>query len=286
MSLLCIADKPGRIQHNRLKALKKYYEFDIATLSDKVDVDKYDCVYYSHFSLYKKMPTKKRKFTSVTSHKCLDDMDDTLSRLSKFDRVSVNNMFLLKAFKPHIKNLFYTPNGVDTKFFRQLRTQGFHTPKAFGWVGNRDRATKNYNSIFKPLGKTIGPKYNFAFIAPSKSDPLSALRNAGHMLGFYNNMDFFLVTSSTEGTPNPALEALACCVPIITTRVGNMIEIIKDGENGFFAEDNTEDFTKVIKKASSISEEKYQNMRKRARESIEPWDWKLKKENWAKFLEL
>jgi glycosyltransferase involved in cell wall biosynthesis len=45
-----------------------------------------------------------------------------------------------------------------------------------------------------------------------------------------------LVPSQMEGFGRMAVEALACKTPVIANPVGGLIEIIRDGQNGFFAE--------------------------------------------------
>ncbi|OGN25618.1 MAG: hypothetical protein A3B12_00495 [Candidatus Yanofskybacteria bacterium RIFCSPLOWO2_01_FULL_44_88] len=50
----------------------------------------------------------------------------------------------------------------------------------------------------------------------------------------YNRAGIFVSPSLNEGGPRVALEAMACGLPIITTEVGLMPDIIKDGENGLF----------------------------------------------------
>ncbi|MBI2676577.1 MAG: glycosyltransferase [Candidatus Yanofskybacteria bacterium] len=51
----------------------------------------------------------------------------------------------------------------------------------------------------------------------------------------YNSAKIFVNPSFNEGGPRVALEAMACGLPVITTRVGIMNDLIKDGENGLFA---------------------------------------------------
>lgn len=47
-----------------------------------------------------------------------------------------------------------------------------------------------------------------------------------------NAADVFCLATSNEGMANVLVEALACGVPVVTTRVGGNAELIADGENG------------------------------------------------------
>jgi glycosyltransferase involved in cell wall biosynthesis len=47
-----------------------------------------------------------------------------------------------------------------------------------------------------------------------------------------NRSRVFVLTSYAEGGPRTPLEAMACGIPVVTTPVGLMKELIKDGENG------------------------------------------------------
>lgn len=54
----------------------------------------------------------------------------------------------------------------------------------------------------------------------------------------YNNARTFVNPSFNEGGPRVALEAMACGLPIITTKVGLMHDLIIDNENGLFTDWN------------------------------------------------
>ena len=48
--------------------------------------------------------------------------------------------------------------------------------------------------------------------------------------------DIFVLPSLSEGFPLTILEAMASGLPIVTTRVRGLPEIVKDAENGFLVE--------------------------------------------------
>ncbi|MFH1225819.1 MAG: glycosyltransferase family 4 protein [bacterium] len=64
----------------------------------------------------------------------------------------------------------------------------------------------------------------------------------------YRRSRVFVMPSYNEGGPRVTLEAMACGLPVITTRVGIMNEIIQDDENGYFVDWSAEDMAeKIIK---------------------------------------
>lgn len=285
MNILFVTDKEGRVQYNRARILKniiKDHTIDVITLKDtNVKWNKYDTIYYSHFSLFKKNPAPKNKtiITSITSHKCLSDFNKTLKVLDKFDRVSVNNTILFDRFKDHINNLYYTPNGVETSIFTPDYND-LNNDVVFGWVGNTDRATKRYREIIASLSR----EYNFKVIGTSKKDGIDELLNKKEMRDYYNSLDYFVVSSNTEGTPNPALEAMSCGIPVITTKVGNMIEIVDPGVSGFLVEGDMQSFIDVINNLKDITKDEYRKMSIESRSRVESWDWSIKYKEWYNFL--
>lgn len=75
-----------------------------------------------------------------------------------------------------------------------------------------------------------------------------------HFLGHRKDLDslmpvfnLFVLPSYTEGLPNVLLEAAACHVPIVATRVGGVPEIITEGESGFLVDPgNTKQLSAAI----------------------------------------
>jgi glycosyltransferase involved in cell wall biosynthesis len=53
--------------------------------------------------------------------------------------------------------------------------------------------------------------------------------------GWYAAFDAFCLTSSNEGTPVAAIEALAAGRPVVATRVGGTAAVVEEGESGFLA---------------------------------------------------
>lgn len=60
--------------------------------------------------------------------------------------------------------------------------------------------------------------------------------------GYYQSANVLVLTSETEGTPNVIMEAMACGLPAVATRVGGVPDLIRNGETGFlFDPDKVED---------------------------------------------
>ncbi|MFH1088498.1 MAG: glycosyltransferase family 4 protein, partial [Patescibacteria group bacterium] len=67
---------------------------------------------------------------------------------------------------------------------------------------------------------------------------LGRLAQAEELLPYYQNASLFIVPSFQEGLCISALEALACGIPIISTRCGGTEDFIKDGYTGFLVKNN------------------------------------------------
>ena len=63
----------------------------------------------------------------------------------------------------------------------------------------------------------------------------SSVKFTGHrtdLKNIYSSFDLFLMTSLTEGMPNTVLEAMALELPVVSTDIGGLPELVEDGVSG------------------------------------------------------
>lgn len=286
MKIACLIDSKHKVQHNRVKALQFLFPnsqfYPIIATKGALKGKLYDVIYYCSFALFPKCPIKHPAIrASITSHKSIDDIKKTRKILKNIHRISVNNKLLYKYFRA--KNVCYIPNGVDTSFFSPAEEKRYDPNSIkFGWVGNSDRSTKNFWIVKKLAGMR---DFQFRVLATSKSKPLKKTRK--QMVDFYRSIDFLLVTSSTEGTPNPALEAAACGVPIISSPVGNVPDLVENGASGFIVDSpSPAAFREVMsREIANITMPEYHDMSQKIRDSaVREWRWEDRRKLFKDFL--
>ena len=69
---------------------------------------------------------------------------------------------------------------------------------------------------------------------------ISLLGRVADPLYLYQTADVFLLTSDHEGTPNVVMEALACGLPVVATKVGDVPELVQHGFNGYLFDPSDE----------------------------------------------
>jgi glycosyltransferase involved in cell wall biosynthesis len=64
------------------------------------------------------------------------------------------------------------------------------------------------------------------------SDGICFKGNVSNVYEYMNASDIFVFPSLSEGMPNALLEAMACRLPVIASRIGGVVDIVKDGKSG------------------------------------------------------
>jgi glycosyltransferase involved in cell wall biosynthesis len=208
--------------------------------------------------------------------------------------------------------IFYTPNGVATDFFCpqaspsevRARWSGFTAkvsalagrirgsaaaPSAdlaygsagshalrVGWAGsltNHGPELRGFEDLIVPAVAAVdGVELVLAVREQTWRGP-------DEMREYYRSLDVYLCASLSEGTPNPCLEAAACGVPLVTTRVGCMPELVRDGVNGLFVDRQVSD---IASKLALLRDDRVRRaeLGRNMLASIREWDWKRMAENY------
>jgi len=53
---------------------------------------------------------------------------------------------------------------------------------------------------------------------------------------FFHALDLYIISSREEGGPKAVLESMASGIPLVTTRVGQAMDLVKHGKNGWMVE--------------------------------------------------
>jgi glycosyltransferase involved in cell wall biosynthesis len=147
--------------------------------------------------------------------------------------------------QPHLPNPSFTvPDGVDLDAFTpNNRSFIAGRPLRIGWVGNSAMGRtvevdlKGKQTIFDPAIEVLR-KRGLLFevkIADRAGQPVAK----SAMPAFYNDMDVLVCVSSSEGTPNPLLEAVASGVAVVTTDVGLVHQVLGPLQSSFIMKERS-----------------------------------------------
>jgi glycosyltransferase involved in cell wall biosynthesis len=95
---------------------------------------------------------------------------------------------------------------------------------------------------------------------------------------FYHRIDLLAVTSIAEGTPNPVLEAMACGVPVVSTPVGHVPELIVHGKNGWIV-NSINHFAEIFRWLAEHPEE-IEKRRNVVIDTAKKWSWEYRVKDW------
>lgn len=296
--VLCIVNRPNWAHDRKTDALAralggayeivKRYQAEVSA----ADLERADCVLlYFWLQVEDLSPLREvlrklrdRLVIGICSHHELDGAwrAPGLATLAELARaVFVNNRLLLEEFGPLLSQpVYYTPNGVDTEFFRPAMPPMppiLSSPPApvrslrVGWAGSLTNHGEGHRGVHEFIAPAVAAVEDVELRLAAREQKW---RNQEEMLDFYRSLDVYVCASRTEGTPNPCLEAAACGLPVVTTRVGNMPEFIRDGENGFFVERDAGDITEKLRRLRDDPGLR-DRLGRAARVTAELWDWRL-----------
>lgn len=187
-------------------------------------------------------------------------------------KTSLEHLLINNALPP--SKGIYIPNGVFVNFDY---TKIIHKHKSFMWLAvGRLIPVKNYNLLLQTCEELLKFDKNFELhiagdgvqkkqlealiISKNLSNEVCLLGNISNIPALMENYDAFVLSSDSEGLPMTVLEAMSKKLPIVSTRVGAVTEIIENGNGGLLAEPrNSNDLAKNMLKLMKSSKEELQS---------------------------
>lgn len=101
----------------------------------------------------------------------------------------------------------------------------------------------------------------------------------------YQALDVYLVTSRQEGGPKAVLESMASGIPIISTCVGQAMDLIEDGQNGWLVEpEDIESLVHHILRFNNLDDSAKMSIIMRGRRTAELNSYEAQIPLWASFM--
>ena len=231
--------------------------------------------------------------TSIYDHLFLEahEIEDRQGKISFFDGYSASSVKLRDIYRDRYgagpTNVIQ--DGVDTELFTMWDQNRFDSDQekrmVVGWVGNSTWNlnesgidSKGFNTIVKPVISELEEcGYPISGLFADKNIMWIPREE---MPAYYNSIDILVCASQIEGTPNPILEAMACGVPVITTNVGVVNEVLGPKQSRYIIDArNAETLKKhlihLCENREELAELSAENLR-----SIESHTWQDKMTSW------
>jgi teichuronic acid biosynthesis glycosyltransferase TuaC len=191
--------------------------------------DSYDLVHahYGLSGLLARCQWRAPIVVSFCGSDVLDRFQGKISRLvSRMADCSIVKSPNLKAALKG-KNVYILPNGVDLNLFRPMDHEQAKCSLGLSpershilFVGGADRKVKRID-VARKVTRIVGARLR----RPVELIELHA-RPQMEVAVYMNAADVLLMTSDWEGSPNAVKEAMACNLPVVSTDVGDVREMI------------------------------------------------------------
>lgn len=191
------------------------------------------------------------------------------------------------------EKIYLIPNGVDVKRFKLCsQTNRFNVL----WTGRleEDKGADILIKILLLANRELEKK-NVGFTIVGSGSYSSEVRKLAHKyanityLGFvdernlsrvYTNSNLFIIPSKTEGMPLCLLEAQACGLPVVGSKIPGITEVVIDGKTGSLINSgNVKDFVDAIKEYYELwhnSSKEWRKLNKAIRKHIvSNYDWSI-----------
>ena len=214
--------------------------------------------------------------------------------MRSFDAIHVLNKRMLDFFrKSGFENVFLIPNGVDAKEYELCYPPWDSETFTVLFSGRLtyDKGADILTNIIRYAKTSLDQEIKFLIIGtgPLKKQIEEVAKESRNVeyLGYvskdllkevYRRAHILLVPSRSEGMPLSVLEAQACGLPVVGSRIPGIIDIVEDGSSGrLVTVKDVGGFVMALKEYYMLWKEfpeKYYEMNKKIREkTIKQYDW-------------
>jgi len=188
--------------------------------------------------------------------------------VKRIDRIiavdAATNKFYINKFPQLKKKIHVIPVGIDPEMFKPMdkyalreKYKLFKNDKIILYVGRHSKE-KELDVLIKSFRNVKAKSTNCKLLLVGDGREKSNLKDLVSVLKLNNVIfmdavehnkipeimncaDIFALCSLYEGMPTVVLEALTCGIPVVSTDVGDVHKVVKDGETGYIVKTRTEE---------------------------------------------
>lgn len=196
-------------------------------------------------------------------------------------------------------NVEYIPNTIELQNYK-YEVKTFDFPKIL-WV-------RSFSNIYNPILAVkvliklkqkypnaklcmVGPKKDESFEQTTKfaeANDVNVIFTGKLSKEEWINLSFdynvFLNTTHFDNTPVSVIEAMALGLPIVSTNVGGIPDLLENNKTALLVNDN--DLDSMVFQIERLFDEKFlaQNLSENSRKQVENYDWSVVKNQWKMLL--
>ena len=196
-------------------------------------------------------------------------------------------------------NVEYIPNTIELQNYK-YEVKTFDFPKIL-WV-------RSFSNIYNPILAVkvliklkqkypnaklcmVGPKKDESFEQTTKfaeANDVNVIFTGKLSKEEWINLSFdynvFLNTTHFDNTPVSVIEAMALGLPIVSTNVGGIPDLLENNKTALLVNDN--DLDNMVFQIERLFDEKFlaQNLSENSRKQVENYDWSVVKNQWKMLL--
>ncbi len=189
---------------------------------------------------------------------------------------NLKSLLVSRGFNP--EKIFLISNGIDLKLFQPRDSA--ETKKNLGLDSEQNiilstgslNKTKNHSLLIDAFAELTASNesWHLYIIGEgeerlnlekqiieseiSKKVKLLGIKNHNSLSQWLNAADIFVLPSQNEGTPNALLEAMACGLPVIASKVGGVPELIQNNIEGLLFDRNSKE--ELVEKLNRLIQDK------------------------------